>query len=103
MGGPPLIIFGISTGLPKNAFRGMLAGFFFIVGIVNILLFFGNKLINILNIKYFLYGIIPLFLGLLFGIWVKNKTSEEKFKKHILFLIILVGTIGFVKIIISLL
>lgn len=98
MGGPPLIIFGVSLGWPKETFRSTLLGYFLIEGLIMVPLLTVNKLLNFSNIRFSLIGFVPAFLGVFLGVRIKNRISEDKFRKAIILLIILIGTIGFFSI-----
>ena len=96
MGGPPVIIFGISLGWRKEAFRSTLLAYFLIMSILALLSFTIAGLFSFSNLKFFLVGIIPSFCGFLLGIKLKNLASEEKFRKAILWVLIIIGIIGLI-------
>jgi len=103
MGGPPVIILGISMKWEKEIFRKTLMTYFAIVGTFSNLLFLKNGLFNTSNIKILLFSLIPVSIASFLGIKIKNKLSEEKFRKIILMLIIFIGLIGILKSLTSLL
>ena len=103
MGGPPVIILGISMKWEKEIFRKTLLTYFAIAGTFSNLLFLKNGLFNPSNIKVFLFSLIPVSIASFLGIKIKNKLSEEKFRKIILILIIFIGLIGILKSLTSLL
>jgi uncharacterized membrane protein YfcA len=96
MGGPPIIIFGISLGWRKEAFRSTLVAYFLIMSVLALLSFTIAGLFSFSNLRLFFAGIIPLFCGFLLGIKLKNITSEEKFRKAILWVLITIGIIGLI-------
>ena len=97
MGGPPLIFLSLSLNHSKETFRSTLLGTFAIVGITGNILFFANHLFNSSNIKITIYAFIPSLITTFTGLKIKNTLSEEKFKKIILYLIILIGLLGLLK------
>lgn len=97
MGGPPLIFLLLSLNRSKEIFRSTLIGTFAITGIIGNIFFFTTRLLNSSNIKITIYTFIPSLLATLIGIKIKNTISEKKFKKIILYLIILVGLLGLLK------
>lgn len=97
MGGPPIIILGISMKWEKETFRKTLLTYFAIMGSMSNFLFLKNGLFNSLNLKILLFAFIPAAFASFLGIKVKNKLSEEKFKRIVLLLIITIGIIGVIK------
>lgn len=97
MGGPPLIFLMMSMGLNKDNFRASLLGCFLFNGIYANTLYFFNELLNVGNIKIFLFGILPALAGCFLGVKTKNYLSNENFNKIIVVVVILIGMIGMLR------
>ena len=94
MGGPPLVLLMLALGLEKDIFRATLIGCFTFNAIYGITLYFINGLFNPVNLKISMFAFLPALAGVLAGIGIKNALAEEKFRRAVVFIIILVGALG---------
>ena len=96
--GPPIVIFGILKNWTTLQFIGNLQGYFIISDIFIIV---GQIISGILNKTVLYYFVISLpftLIAFLVGNKIRQKISEEHYKKYIYLLLILVGVYGLIRI-----
>lgn len=97
MSGPPIVLFLSNEGYNKNEFRANLALYSIVTNILTIFTYIISGLISQNTIKTSLVGIIPLIIGSYFGIFIAEKIENNHFKKLILILLIITGSITILK------
>ncbi len=94
MGGPPLVFLMLSFGLPKDIFRATLIGCFIFNAVWGVTLYFINGLFTPVNLKISMLAFFPALAGVITGIGIKNRLNETKFRRAIIFVIIMIGIMG---------
>ena len=97
IGGPPVILFLTSQGIPKDIFRANLAAYFTLVGLLATT---GFTIAGVLTWDVFLYAatIAPAALvGTYTGVKLSTKVSQEIFRRLTLLCIIVMGLVLFIR------
>jgi len=97
MGGPPLVFLMLSFGLPKDVFRATLIGCFIFNAVWGVTLFFINGLLTPANLKISMLAFFPALAGVITGISIKNRMNETRFRRAVVFVVILIGIMGTVR------
>ena len=97
MGGPPLVFLMLSFGLPKDVFRATLIGCFIFNAVWGVTLFFINGLLTPANLKISMLAFFPALAGVITGISIKNRMNETRFRRAVVFVVILIGIMGTVS------
>ncbi len=95
--GPPVVFLALARGWSKDAFRGNLMAYFFILNIVSVAAYTQLRLITPTALLYGAAALVPAFLASLLGIWLKNRIDEKTFRTVALVTIICVGLVGLIR------
>ncbi len=90
-GGPPVIIYTMLTGWPKDVIKATLSGLFFFTGLLIACAHWLSGLTNALVLRYFLVSALPIIIGVWFGSHIYSRTSQDAYVRIILFLLIGMG------------
>ncbi len=91
LNGPPLVLYLGFQLKDKQIFRSTLYGIFFIDACYRLVLFSLNKLITMEVIRFVLYLVPFLLIGLYLGAKLQTKINQNAFKKIIALILILTG------------
>lgn len=97
LSGPPVILFLTNQGVEKQDFRATLTAYFWILNIMTVITFLYKQLISSEVLKFTVYLIPALILGVLIGIKLGNRVKEETFKKLTTVLMILMGLLSIIS------
>ncbi|MBS4537745.1 sulfite exporter TauE/SafE family protein [Clostridium sp. D2Q-11] len=97
LSGPPVIIFLTNQGVGKQIFRSALTAYFWILNIMTIFTFIYKGLITEEVIKYSVYLLPSLIIGVTLGIRLGDKVKEEVFEKLTVVLIIFMGILSIIS------
>ncbi|MBL7224917.1 MAG: sulfite exporter TauE/SafE family protein [Desulfobacteraceae bacterium] len=95
LSGPPIVMWGVIRGWKKIEMHAIWARFFFSIGLFSLL---NLNLAGLYNrpVIFTSFCLIPaVFVGFGFGIWVRNKITEKRFKIYVLSFLFLSGVTGF--------
>lgn len=97
LGGPPVVLYGVNEDWPKNRFRANLIIYFSLYGIAMFFSYFVFKLFTQEVVKLALITFPSLIVGLVAGIWLKNKINQRTFNAVVLILVLVGGITGIVR------
>lgn len=96
-GGPPVVIYALARGWPKDRFRSSLMAYFMCLGVFVLLMYIGVGMYTKEALSLAASGLVPMSLAAVAGTWLKTRTNEKRFRSVVLWLLILVGVIGVSK------
>jgi uncharacterized protein len=94
LGGPPIVLFLNNQKVEKQAFRGNLTLYFWVINLFSIPAYFFSGLITQEVIRSAVYLFPGLILGTLIGIRIGNQVEEQLFKKISMSLIMGMGILS---------
>lgn len=97
LSGPPVILFLTNQGVEKQVFRATLTAYFWILNIMTVVTFVYKRLVSAEILKFTLYLLPALVIGVLIGIKLGNKVKEETFKKLTTVLLICMGVLSIIS------
>ena len=80
MGGPPVLLLLAGRGLPKNEFRRTLVSFFFLMGVVSLLLFVAGRVMTLQRAGFGLVSVPFVFLAGLVGDKIAARLPQRPFR-----------------------
>ncbi len=89
--GPPVVVYGVLRGWPKDEFRAMTHGFFFMNGIMVISTHIIAGRVNGDVLTAFLTAVPALLLGILLASRVDHKLNRERFRVLVTAMILVLG------------
>lgn len=92
--GPPVVIYGLSRQWDKNAFRTNLLTYFTCLCFISNCCYWYTGLLTQKNLYGAGAAIIPCFMVSMIGVRLKNRVSEEVFRRVILVIIVVIGVVG---------
>jgi len=95
LAGPPMVMWGVIRGWKKMDMHAVLARFFFSIGLFSLL---NLKIAGLYNRPVILTSLVlipAVFVGFGFGIWIRNRITEKRFKFYVLSFLFLSGITGF--------
>jgi hypothetical protein len=90
-GGPPLIIYGAIKKWPREQFKSILQSVFLVNGVMVVARHAAGGLITGPVLRYYLYSVPLLLVGVFLGTRVDRLVGPEQFRKLVLVLILLLG------------
>ncbi|NIA08263.1 MAG: TSUP family transporter [Nitrospiraceae bacterium] len=90
-GGPPVIIYTMLTGWPKDTIKATLSGLFFLTGLLIACAHWLSGLTNALVLQYFSVSAPPIIIGVWLGSRIYSRTSMDAYIRIILLLLIGMG------------
>jgi hypothetical protein len=96
--GPPVVIYGLCRGWPKEVFRTNLLTYFTSLSAMSILSYFFLGMYHRESLRFSLVAVIPAFLAGRIGTRIKNAVSEDSYKKVIIYIILGVAVLGLLKV-----
>jgi len=96
-GGPPVVFYALARGWKRDKFRATLMVYFLILAVFAIAMFGARGMITKTVLTYVGVAIVPMFLASRVGIWLKQRTDEQRFRLVILLIVTLTGSIGLGK------
>ena len=96
--GPPVVIYGLSRGWPKEIFRINLLAYFLALSVMGNLSYLCLGLFNTGTLKFSATALIPAIIACWCGTKVKDLVGEGHFKKIIITIIFVVASIGLLKV-----
>lgn len=97
LSGPPVILFLTNQGVEKQVFRATLTAYFWILNIMTVVTFIYKGLVSTETLKFTLYLLPALVIGVLIGIKLGNKVKEETFKKLTTVLLVCMGILSIIS------
>lgn len=97
LSGPPVILFLTNQGVEKQVFRATLTAYFWILNIMTVGTFIYKGLVSTETLKFTLYLLPALVIGVLIGIKLGNKVKEETFKKLTTVLLVCMGILSIIS------
>jgi uncharacterized protein len=97
MSGPPIIMFLSNQGVEKNEFRASLSGYFLLLNIITIPVYYYNGLFTKEVINFTLNWLPALFAGVISGAFIASKIQSERFNRLVLILLLLTGFLSIIK------
>ncbi|MCF7918961.1 MAG: sulfite exporter TauE/SafE family protein [Candidatus Cloacimonetes bacterium] len=95
--GPPIILFLSNKGVQKDEFRANLAGYFFLINLFTIPVYFYNHLFT-KEVVHLTFQFLPfLLLGVISGAIIAKKIKPEVFSRLVLYLLLITGILAMVK------
>lgn len=91
--GPPLVVYGNLRRWDAQYFRATLQAYFLIAGILSIIGYFYQHLINSLVIKYFLIALPAIIPAIFLGRYLNRKLKGDSFYKYIYGGLIFIGLV----------
>jgi hypothetical protein len=89
--GPPLTMFLVSLGLPKDHFVETI-GLSFLVGIISMIFALAfYKVFSPVDFIWSAAATVPAFIGLILGQWLRSHIPEAKFRRVVLLVFLLSG------------
>jgi len=95
--GPPVVFLALARGWAKDAFRGNLMAYFFVINIISVIAYWRFNLLTKTSITYSIFALFPALLMSVIGIWIKNRVNEATFRVTVLITIIVVGVAGLIQ------
>lgn len=95
LSGPPMVMWGVIRGWKKIDMHAVLARFFFSIGLFSLL---SLKIAGLYNRPVILTSLLlipAVFVGFWFGLWIRNRITEKRFKIYILSFLFISGIAGF--------
>lgn len=96
--GPPLVLYGTARQWDKNTFRSTLLTFFLCLFVISIVSYALLGLFSRQSGIFFLWGVLPAFLAANVGVRLKDRISDSRFRKAILFVVLTVGVISLARV-----
>lgn len=97
MSGPPVILFLSNKGVDKNEFRASLSGYFFLLNLFTIPVYYFNGLFSGEVMKLSLQWLPGLIIGVAAGALAARRIRSENFNRLVLILLLLTGLLGIIK------
>ncbi len=97
MSGPPVILFLSNKGVQKDEFRASLSGYFLLLNLFTIPVFYFNGLFTGEVMRYCFNWSLALIAGVSAGTLIARKIRSEKFNRLVLVLLLLTGILVLVK------
>jgi len=97
MSGPPVILFLSNKGLQKDEFRASLSGYFLLLNLFTIPVFYFNGLFTREVMRFCFNWSFALIVGVLAGTFIAGKIRSEKFNRLVLVLLLLTGILSLIK------
>ncbi|MDH8678345.1 sulfite exporter TauE/SafE family protein [Fusibacter bizertensis] len=94
LSGPPIVVLLASDQKNKNEFRASLTFLFLLLNVVTIFLFANKGLFENKEIINMLFLLPVMIMGTFVGIYLGNKIDEQKFKKIVLILLMIMGILN---------
>ncbi|MDP3093548.1 MAG: sulfite exporter TauE/SafE family protein [bacterium] len=94
MSGPPVVLLLMGQDIPKDEFRKTLTAFFLSIGIVSLLLFFANQIVNSQGAVLGLIAAPFVILGAFFGNMISEKLPQKLFRFLAMAIVLLSGACG---------
>jgi len=95
--GPPIILFLSNKGVGKDEFRANLSGYFFLLNLFTIPVYYLNGLLTKEVMHYSMNWSPALIVGVATGTFFARKIKPEKFGKLVLILLLLTGLLSLIK------
>ncbi|MCF7913213.1 MAG: sulfite exporter TauE/SafE family protein [Candidatus Cloacimonetes bacterium] len=95
--GPPIILFLSNKGVSKDEFRANLSGYFFLLNLFTIPVYYLNGLLTKEVLHYSLNWAPALIAGVAAGTFFARKIKPEKFGRLVLILLLLTGLLSLFK------
>jgi len=95
--GPPVIVYGLARGWPKEVFRGSLLAYFFCLGATGVISYAALGLLSRHWLLLAAGSTPPALAAAWLGIQLKQRASEKTFRLIVLITVIAVGLVGLVK------
>jgi uncharacterized membrane protein YfcA len=89
--GPPVIVYGALRQWPKDEFRAVLQGLFFINGVLVVASHAVAHHVTAEVLTYYLYAVPALGVGILVGARVDDKVDRERFRTLVTMMILALG------------
>lgn len=96
-GGPPIILFFLSSPLGAAVGRASLIAFFLFTDVWASLFYWQQGLISLDTIIFTLVFMVPMFGGMWFGNRWFSTVDEARFRKVVLALLMIISVVGLVK------
>ena len=96
LSGPPIVVLLANENQDKNQFRGSLTLVFFLLNIVTVAMYWYRGLFQSPALGKMMILLPIMIIGTYMGIYLGNKVDEDKFKKAVLFLLLLMGILNFI-------
>lgn len=97
MSGPPIILFLSNKGVDKDKFRASLSGYFFLLNLFTIPVYYYSGLFTREVITYSFKWSLGLIAGVVTGTLIAQKIKTEKFNQIVLILLLLTGILSIIK------
>jgi uncharacterized membrane protein YfcA len=95
--GPPIILFLSNKGVSKDEFRANLAGYFFLINLFTIPVYYYNGLFTSQVISLSTRLVPFLLIGVLAGTQIAKRIKPEAFSRMVLYLLLITGILALVK------
>ncbi len=92
--GPPVVLYGLAQNWQKDAMRATLLAYFFFLNLSTVIIQVHKGLITSSHLPYVAWAVPPILVIAQFGILLKNKVSEQLFRKIVLGVILFVSFLG---------
>jgi len=86
-----------NQGVEKNEFRASLSGYFLLLNIITIPVYYYNGLFTKEVINFTLNWLPALFAGVISGAFIASKIQSERFNRLVLILLLLTGFLSIIK------
>lgn len=95
--GPPVVMYALSQGWNKDAFRSTLLGYFTCLGLMANACYWMYGMVSNQSLLCLAMAVVPAIAVALFGVRLKNFVSEEVFRRAVLCIVVCVSLIGLVR------
>ena len=97
LGGPPIILYFLSLGYPKEVFRSSTLTFLILSSFFALIFYFVNDLITLRHLYNFFLATPIYLISMWFGTSIFKTVSEKKFRQIAIIIIMLIALIGIFK------
>ena len=97
LGGPPIILYFLSLGYPKEVFRSSTLTFLILSSFFALIFYFVNDLITLRHLYNFFLATPIYLISMWFGTSIFKRVSEKKFRQIAIIIIMLIALIGIFK------
>jgi hypothetical protein len=91
LSGPPVVLFMTTQSFNKHVMRATLIGYFLIINMITLFWFVNQRLISSDVIGYMRFFVPVLIAGTLSGVFITRFIDEQRFRKIILVVVMLIG------------
>ena len=96
--GPPVVFYALARGWARDRFRATLLAYFLFLGITSICLYAAQGMVGRRTFEFVLAGALPMYLASRFGVWLKHRTDEARFRRAILCIVTGTGLLGIAEV-----